>query len=108
MTLPNNIAQFTLFAQAEYSCDAYGAGAYGQCETTGATTPSGTGGSSLVNTGITVGIFVAIAAIILVLALLVRFWSKKKKQRDNTTPRPPQPPVPPQNPPTPPTPKIGG
>ena len=96
MTLPNELAQFTLLAQAEYSCDSYGAGAYGVCETTGTST-STDGSSSLVNTGITAGIFIGLAVLILFLALVVRFLRKKKTtgtqnmaaQKQNPT-QPPQ------------------
>lgn len=97
------IAQFTTFAQ-EYNCDAYGAGAYGVCETTSSSSSSSS--SSLVNTGITVAVFVGLAVLILFVALLVRFWTKGKKSaqskkssssttpsNDDQTKRPPQPPI---------------
>ncbi len=77
----NTIAQFTTFAQ-EYNCDAYGAGAYGVCETTG--TGTSTGSSQLVDTGITVGIFVIAAVVIMLIALLIRYWRKNKKSKAPT------------------------
>ena len=72
---------FTNFAQT-YGCDAYGAGDYNTCPTdstpTVPSTPVNSTGSSLADTGITVGIFVVIAVAIMAIAVTIRFWRRKK------------------------------
>lgn len=64
--------QFDTVAQA-YSCDAYGAGAYGEC----ATTTTGGSRDGLVDTGVAIGLFAGIAALLVFITVLVMVWRRK-------------------------------
>ena len=64
---------------------AYGEGAYNSCDysatscasaSAGGTSGNAGGNGTLVNTGVAVGGIVAIAALILLLAVVVRFWRR--------------------------------
>lgn len=80
MSIYTSLAVPSFFAQA-YGCDTYGQNSYNTCSTT-TSQPSG-GSSSLADTGLTVGIFIVIAAIIMILALAVRLWRRKKTTKSS-------------------------
>jgi hypothetical protein len=64
--------------------DVYGAGTYNESEysATGTTTTTTTdGNSTLVNTGVFVLGFVTLAAVILLVALVIRVWRRPAKQQ---------------------------
>src|SRR5437868_4410853 len=64
-----------------YGCSSYGSGAYKSNSTCGATTASSGSGSSggLVNTGIAVSLIVGLACLLLLVAILIRFWRRPAK-----------------------------
>ncbi|HSW99333.1 MAG TPA: hypothetical protein VLF71_05885 [Candidatus Saccharimonadales bacterium] len=61
-----------------YGCSAYGSGAYNSSAVCGASTSSGSGAASgtLTNTGIAVSLIVGVASLLLLVAILVRFWRR--------------------------------
>lgn len=73
--------RYTIFG-ATYSCGAYGAGNYqnSSCSSTstGNTGTSGNGGT-LTDTGFDVVLIATIAAALIFVALVVRFWRRPKK-----------------------------
>ena len=67
---------------AVYLANVYGAGSYNtsQYSATGSSTTTSTGGgSSLVNTGVFVAGFITLAAVVLLVALVVRIWRRPAK-----------------------------
>lgn len=66
--------QFESFAQG-YNCNAYGEGNYGEC----ATTASGSSSDGLVDTGVAVGLFAGIAALLVFMTVLVMVMRRKGK-----------------------------
>lgn len=81
----NHLITIHLFAQAaNYSCDAYGANAYGQCSTT-STGGQSSGGGLLANTGFDVllplalGLAILIASIILIVKKVIRRKQSNEK-----------------------------
>ena len=77
--------------------DTYGSGVYGNStyscnsatSTCGATTTnnSGSGGASLVNTGVAIGLVVGLACAIALVAVLVRFWRRPAKKSGELDPK---------------------
>jgi hypothetical protein len=60
-----------------YGCSTYGSGAYNSSAACGASTTSGSGSNgTLTNTGIMVSVIVGVAALLLLVAILVRFWRR--------------------------------
>lgn len=87
--------QYFYLAQT-YGCDAYGQNAYNTCSTTpsggGSTGGTTDGGSRLADTGITVAIFIGVALVVMLAAMTVRFWRRKKTTapaKPTTTPKKP-------------------
>ena len=85
--------RYTISGLPSYFADTYGSGSYGSsvysCAgvTTGCPRNASSGGG-LVNTGIAVGAIVGIAAVILILAIVVRAWrrpGKKTPKSDDPT-----------------------
>jgi len=73
-----------------YGCSAYGTGGYTQSATCGAGTSTGgnpeSGSNLLVNTGIAISLIVGIAALLLLVAMLVRFWRRPANPALETVP----------------------
>ncbi len=64
--------------------DVYGAGTYNnaQYSAAGTSTTTSTGsGSTLVNTGVFVAGFVTLAAVVLLVALMIRVWRRPAKRK---------------------------
>ena len=61
-----------------YGCSSYGSGAYNSSAVCGASTSSGGAAASgtLTNTGIAVSLIVGVASLLLLVAILVRFWRR--------------------------------
>ena len=72
----------SFFAQA-YGCDTYGENAYNTCATT-TDSSSPSVNSQLADTGLTVGIFVVVAIVIMLPALVVRAWRQEKAKTSKT------------------------
>jgi hypothetical protein len=78
--------QFYILPGVHHFADAYGTSAYGTCPYNSAATCSATSSNSgLVNTGIAVGMVVGVACLILLIAILVRFWRRSPKKGAQTT-----------------------
>lgn len=78
LTMIASILQVVLrFAQ--YNCDAYGSGGYGTACGAG-----GTSSGSLVDTGMAVLLFASVAALIIAVAVVVRFKRRKKAPSSDT------------------------
>lgn len=73
-----------------YLGQAYGSGDYGNCSyntSSSCSTTSGSGGTSgspLANTGFMIAIVVTIACIIILVAILVRWWRRPRKAAQKT------------------------
>jgi hypothetical protein len=87
---------------ATYGCSAYGTGGYTQSTACGTGSTANSGSNLLVNTGIAISLIVGLAALLLLAALLVRFWRRPARPvleqvpiedtpepQDSGTPRPP-------------------
>ena len=73
-----HIRGFSGFA-ATYGCSAYGSGSYNTSTACGASTSPESGSNLLVNTGIAVSLIVGAACLLLLIAMLVRFWRRPAK-----------------------------
>lgn len=79
------LVQPTTFFGQTYGCDAYGQNAYNTCSTTQSAGGSSSSSSRLADTGLTVGIFVAVAIVVLAAALVVRFWHRKRQAKKQSS-----------------------
>ena len=70
----------SLFA-ANYGSNAYDTSTYGGTTTQ---TTTGAAGGGLTNTGIAIASFVTIACVVLLVAVLIRFWRRPAKSVDST------------------------
>jgi uncharacterized iron-regulated membrane protein len=75
-----------------YLAEAYGSGDYNNCSYTTSASCStsgstGNAGSSLANTGLLIAVVVTLACIIIFVAVLVRWWRRPRKTKQETTAR---------------------
>lgn len=79
----NHLVTIHLLAAAEYSCDAYGASAYGECSTTSTGSPNAPGGGFLADTGYNILLPLALGLAIIIASIILLIKTLKRRHQHN-------------------------